>query len=55
MLAGSFWLVDFTSTFLTSGRAFGAYMAFLALSIYGLATAWADIALYREWKQQART
>ena len=55
MLAGSFWLVDFTSTFLTSGRAFGAYLAFLALSIYGLAAALADIALYREWRQQTRT
>jgi hypothetical protein len=55
MLAVSFWLLGFVSGFLASGRAFGAYMAFLAVSIYGLGTAWVDIALYREWRQESRT
>jgi hypothetical protein len=55
MLAGSSFFVDFISTFLTSGRVFGAYAAFLALSIYGLATAWAGITLCREWRQKSRT
>ncbi len=55
MLAGSFWLVEFESTFLATGRAFGAYSAFLALGIYGLGAARADIVVYREWRQRART
>ena len=51
MLAGSFWLVEFESTFLTSGRAFGAYAAFCALGVYGIAAIWADIARYRAWRE----
>lgn len=50
LLAGSIYMVHFISTFLVERRAMGAYLAFLALGIYAVATIWADVALYREWK-----
>jgi len=69
MLVGSFVIVDsispvfkspqsvlgiFTSVPITA-RAFGAYLAFLSLSVYAIATVWTDIALYLEWRQRKRT
>jgi len=50
LLAGSIYMVHFISTFLAESRAIGAYLAFLALGIYAIATIWADVTLYREWK-----
>lgn len=52
LIAGSIYVVDFISTFLADGRAIGAYLAFLALGIYAAATAWVDVAMYREWRER---
>jgi hypothetical protein len=52
LIAGSIYLVHFISTFLAERRATGAYLAFLALGIYSIATLWADIEVYREWKKR---
>ena len=50
LLAGSIYMVHFISTFFADRRAVGAYLAFLALGIYAIATVWADVTLYRERK-----
>jgi hypothetical protein len=52
LIVGSISLVDFLSTLLADHRALGAYLAFLALGIYAIATIWDDVATFREWKQQ---
>jgi hypothetical protein len=52
LIAGSIYMVHFLSTFLADRRAVGAYLAFLALSIYAIATVWTDVAVYREWKER---
>jgi hypothetical protein len=55
LIVGSFYLVDFISTFLGDRRSFGAYVAFVALGTYALGALWADVALYRERRQRRGT
>jgi hypothetical protein len=50
LIVGSIYVVDFLSTFFADHRASGAYLAFLALGIYAIATLWADVVVWREWK-----
>ena len=52
MLGWSFYVVDFISSFLTSGRAIGAHVAFLALAGYATGALWSDIRLVRDWKKK---
>lgn len=52
LITGSIFVVDFISTFLADQRALGAYLAFLALAIYAVSTVWADVEVYRSWKQR---
>lgn len=52
LIAASIYAVHFISTFFADRRAAGAYLAFLALGIYAIATLWADIETYREWKER---
>jgi len=51
-LTGSIFFVIFLSNFFTTRMAVGAYVAFLALGIYGIGTFWNDIFLYMQWKQK---
>jgi len=51
----SIWAVEFISTFLTSGRAIGAYTAIGGLSLYVLGAIWADAQLLRIWRNERRT
>ncbi len=55
LLAGSFFVVDFISTFWGDSRAIGAYLAFTALVFYAIGTLWCDIILYISWKNQRHT
>jgi hypothetical protein len=55
LVAGSFFLIDFISSFLVDRRAIGAYLAFLALGLYGVGAIWSDVSLYRSWKTGRRT
>ena len=50
LIAGSIYAVHFISSFFADRRAIGAYLAFLALGVYAVATVWTDAAVYREWK-----
>ncbi len=55
LLTGSFFFVEFVSTFLVDHRAIGAYLAFTALVLYSIGTLWSDIKLYKNWKNQRHT
>jgi hypothetical protein len=54
-LAGSFFVVDFASTFFADRREIGAYVAFLAIALYVIGAVWSDILLYLKWKNDKRT
>jgi hypothetical protein len=51
----SIWAVEFISTFLTSGRAIGAYTAVGGFSLYVLGAIWTDARLLRVWRDERRT
>jgi hypothetical protein len=49
----SLYVIDFVSTFFADRRAIGAYLAFLAIGIYAVGSLWADVVVYREWKERS--
>jgi hypothetical protein len=51
-LAGSLFVVEFASTFFADHREIGAYVAFLAISLYAIGAVWSDILLYLRWKNE---
>ncbi len=52
LIAGSIYAVHFISSFFADRREIGAYLAFLGLGIYAIATIWVDLAVYRKWREQ---
>ena len=55
LLIGSVIWVDFLSTFFADRRELGAYLAFSALGLYAIGTIWADLQIYRKWKNERGT
>ena len=54
LVIGSFYMVYWISSFLVTRREWGAYLAFLALGVYGIGFLWEDLILYRGWRQAQR-
>ena len=52
LIAGSIYAVHFISTFFADRREIGAYLAFLALGIYAIATVQVNLSLYRKWRER---
>jgi hypothetical protein len=52
LLVLSISIVDFVSTFFVNHRAFGAYAAFLALTLYLCGAVIDDVTVYRAWRQR---
>jgi hypothetical protein len=49
-LCWSLYVVDFISSFLTGGKAIGAYLSFVALAVYAIGALLADFTLFRQWR-----
>ena len=55
LITYSFVVVNLLSTFFTSGRAIGAYVAFTALGIYAVGALWSDVNAFQEWRSARKT
>ena len=54
LVAGSLYLVVLLSSAAVERRESGAYLAFCALGIYGLASLWEDAVAWRSWRRERR-
>jgi hypothetical protein len=52
LLAWSFWLVAFISSFLVDRRASGAYLAFVGLGLYALGALGSDVLALKRWRAE---